>query len=194
MQVFQVDGKKRTEAGKKYTKKIRKDGSVPCVLYGGSENIMFELNERSIKKLIYTDKVYIIELNLDGEIHRCIKKDSQFHPVTDNILHIDFLKIADDKLIKMYIPVKLNGFAIGVQAGGYLYQLKRYLHVRALPINLPDTIDLDITNLGLGKSLKISDLKYDNIEFIEHPSEVVAMIKLTRAAMSKADAEKEATK
>ena len=191
MQIFEVEGKKRTEAGKKYTKKIRKEGLVPCVLYGGEDNIMFEINEKSIKKLIYTDKVYIIDLNLDGVNYKCIKKDSQFHPVTDNILHIDFLKISDDKKIKMYIPVKLNGFAKGVQAGGYLYQLKRYLHVSAFPKHLPDTIDLDITDLGLGKSLKIVDLAFENLEFIEHKSEVIAMIKLTRAAMSKADAEKE---
>ena len=190
MQEFNLKARKRTETGKKYTKKLRKEGYVPAVIYGGEENILCEIETKALKHLIYTDKVYLVNLDLDGEVYKCIKKDEQFHPVTDDLLHLDFLRIFDDKKVKIYLPVKLTGFAVGVKTGGHLYQLKRYMKVNAFPKDIPDNLQIDVTNLGLGKSLKIEELSFDNLEILEPASDVVAMVKLTRAAMSKADAEK----
>ncbi len=165
---------------------------VPAIVYGGQdEPLMVEISEKALKPLLYTDKVYLIDLDVDGEITECIKKSEQFHPVTDKVLHIDFLRIHQDKKVKIYLPVKLTGFAKGVKTGGHLYQLKRYIRIEALPKYIPDQLQVDVTDLGLGKSLKIEELKFDNITILEPSSDVVALIKLTRAAMSKADSEKE---
>jgi large subunit ribosomal protein L25 len=191
MQEFNLKARKRTEKGKKYNKKIRKQGYTPAIIYGDEKNIMCEIETKALKHLIYTDKVYLINLDLDGEIIKCIKKDEQFHPVTDEILHIDFLKIFDDKKVRIFLPIKLTGFAKGVKVGGHLFQLKRYMRVNAFPKDIPDQLQIDVTDLGLGKSLKIKELSFDNLEIHEPESDVVAMVKLTRAAMSKADSEGE---
>ncbi len=194
METIEIKVNKREDLGKKATKKLRKQGLVPGVLYGGEEVIHFYAPENTFNPIIYTDKVYIVELNIDGKVYRTIKKDTQFHPVTDRLLHIDFLELHEDKPVKVFLPVKLVGFAEGVRMGGSLYQLKRYLLAKALPKHLPDHLEIDITNLGLGKSLKIEDLSFENIEILEPKSAVVAVIKLTRAAKSKQAAEAEAAK
>lgn len=189
MKEFNLKARKRTEAGKKYTKKLRKTGYCPAIVYGGNEPIMCEIETRSLKNLIFTDKVYLINLDIDGEIVKCIKKDVQFHPVTDEILHLDFLQVTDDKKIKIYVPVTLTGFSEGVKQGGHMYQLKRYILVNALASQLPDELVFDITHLTLGKSLKIADVVIDGLEVLEPKSDVIAMVKLTRAAMSQAEEE-----
>ncbi len=189
MKEFDLKAKKRTEAGKKYTKKIRKEGYTPAIVYGGEEPIMCEVFVKDLKNLIYTDKSYIINLDVDGQIIKCIKKDTQFHPVTDEILHVDFYQLNTEKPVKIYIPVRLEGFSEGVKLGGHLFLLKRYLNVKGNIANIPDEITLDITPLGIGKSLKIADIKIDNIEILEPAGDVVAIVKLTRAAMSEADSE-----
>lgn len=189
MKEITLKAKKRTEAGKKYTKKIRKQGFTPAIVYGGNEPIMCEIETKALKNVIYTDKVYIINLDIDGEIVKCIKKDAQFHPVSDLVLHLDFLQVFDDKDVKIFIPVKLTGFAEGVKQGGHLYQLKRYILVKGKPAQFPDELSFDITKLTLGKSLKISEVTIENLEVLEPASDVIAMVKLTRAAMSQADEE-----
>lgn len=192
MEIITIKAKKRTEAGKKYIKNLRKKEMVPAIVYGGKEEpLMVEISEKALKPLLYTDKVYLIDLDVDGEVTKCIKKAEQFHPVTDEVLHVDFLRIFDDKKVRIYLPVKLTGFAKGVKSGGHLYQLKRYIRVEALPKYIPDQLQVDVTNLGLGKSLKIEELQFENLTILEPVSDVVALIKLTRAAMSKADTEKE---
>lgn len=191
MKEITLKANKRTETGKKYTKQLRKKGFVPAIVYGNKEPQKCELEIKSLKNIIYTDKVYIINLNIDGNITKCIKKDSQFHPVTDELLHIDFLRVFDDKEVKIYIPVTLTGFAEGVKAGGHIYLLKKYIHVKGLYTNFLDDIILDVTELSIGKSIKVTDLKLPKLEILEPPSEVVVMVKLTRAAMSQTDEDEE---
>ncbi len=189
MKEFELKAFKRTGKGKKYTNQVRKSGRIPAIIYGGEENIMCEVEVKALRHLIYTDKVYLINLDLEGEKIACIKKAEQFHPVTDEVLHLDFLRIFDDKKVKIYLPVKLVGFSKGVKSGGHLFQLKRYIRVKAYPKYIPDNLQIDVTEVGLGKSLKISEISFENLEVLDHPSDVVAMVKLTRAAMSKADEE-----
>lgn len=191
MKEFKLKARKRTETGKKYTRKLRKEGYAPAVIYGGPDNIICEVKIEDLRHLLYTDKVYIIELDFGKEKIKCIKKEEQFHPVTDELLHIDFLRIFDDKKTKIYLPVKTEGFSKGVQAGGHLYLLKRYVLINAFPKDIPDNLVLDITELGLGKSIKVSDVNMEGVEILEHTNDVIAMVKLTRAAMSEADAEVE---
>lgn len=189
MQEFNIKAQKRTNAGKSYTVKIRREGLVPGVIYGSEEPVMIQIEEKQLKDLIYTPNVYIVKVDVDGKMYKCVKKEEQYHPVTDNLLHIDFYAISEDKAVKMYIPIKLNGTAEGVLQGGHLYQLKKYLNVKALPKYLPDTLDIDITNLQIGKTIKISDLKFDNIELLDSSSDLVIMVQMTRAAISKAESE-----
>ncbi len=197
MEKFTLKARKRTGTGKKYTHKLRKEGYVPAVVYGGGENLLCEVEARDLRHLIYTDKVYLIELDFGGEKIECIKKEEQFHPVTDELLHLDFLRTFEDKKVKIYIPVKTEGFSVGVKAGGHLYQLKRYVQIKALPKNIPDNLKIDVTNIGLGKSIKIKDIDFEGIEILDHAADVIVLVKLTRAAMSEADSaeatEEEAT-
>lgn len=192
MQTITLKATKRENSGKKFNKKLRKEGRVPGVLYGDKgENVLFSITEKELKKVIYTNKVYIINLDVEGEVYSCIKKDAQFHPVTDITLHVDFLRVNETDPIRIFVPVSLNGFAKGVQAGGFLYKMKLYLKIKALLKDIPDQVDIDVTELELGKSLQIKDLNLENIEILEPASDVVAMVKLTRAAMSQADGEEE---
>jgi len=185
MKEITLQASKRTETGKKYTKKIRKSELVPGVLYGGENPIIFEIADKELRRIIYTNKVFFVKLNIEGQVYSCIKKDVQFHPVTDKILHVDFLTVSEDKPVKMFVPVELVGFSKGVQAGGHLFRMKRYLNISAFMKDIPDVLKVDVTELDLGKSYKIEDLKFDNIEVHEPKSDVVAMVKLTRAAMSR---------
>ncbi|MBN2891967.1 MAG: 50S ribosomal protein L25 [Bacteroidales bacterium] len=190
MKTITLKATKRVETGKKHNKILRKEGLVPGVLYGNEkENVLFAISVKELKNVIFTNKVYIINLDVEGEVYTCIKKDAQFHPVKDNTLHVDFLRVSEDKPVKMFIPVTLTGFAKGVQAGGHLYQMKHYINIKASLENIPDQLEIDVTNLTIGKSLQIKEMKHENIEILEPASDVVAMVKLTRAAMSKADSE-----
>lgn len=188
MQVFELKGEVRNDSGKKATNLLRSEGKVPCVLYGGGSNVHFSVVEKDLMKLLYTPVVYIVNLTIDGKNYSSVMKELQFHPVTDRVLHIDFYQITEDKAVVMEIPVKLQGFAEGVQAGGKLSQVVRKLKVRAIPANLPGEIDLDVTTLGLGKSIKVKDLSLENIEIMNAKEVVVAQIKLTRAARAAQDA------
>ncbi len=191
MESVDIKVHKRTDLGKKAAKKLRKQGMVPGVLYGGEEVVHFYAPESAFKHIIYTDRVYIVNLDIDGKVYKTIRKATQFHPVTDRLLHIDFLELHEGKPVKLYVPVKLTGFAEGVRMGGNLFQLMRYMRIKALPKHLPDHLEIDVTNLGLGKSLKVEQLSFENIEILEPKSAVVAVIKLTRAAKSKQAAEAE---
>lgn len=186
MQVFELNGEVRTDLGKKATNALRAESKVPCVLYGGKGNIHFSVVEKELQKLLYTPVVYIVNVKVGGETYESVMREVQFHPVTDRVLHMDFYQIADDKPVTMEVPVKLQGFAEGVQAGGKLSLVVRKLKVRAVPANLPGEIVIDVTNLGLGKSVKVKDLSFDNFEIVNAKEVVVAQIKLTRAARAAA--------
>lgn len=186
MKSLVLEGSKRTDLGKKATKALRVNEQIPCVLYSGKENVHFAVTVGAVRPLIFTPNVYIVELNIDGQKVQAIKKDIQYHPVTDEILHIDFLPVAEDKPVVMEIPVKLSGLAAGVKEGGKLIQEMRYLKVRGVYTQFPDTLDIDVTDLVLGKTIQVKDLSYDNIEILNSVGAVVASVKLTRAARAAA--------
>lgn len=184
MQVFELKGEVRNDLGKKASKTLRTEKKVPCVLYGGEGNIHFSVVDKDLMKLLYTPAVYIVKLELDGKTYNAVMREIQFHPVTDQVLHIDFYQIFEDKPVVVEVPVKLQGFAEGVQAGGKLVLINRKLKVKAIPANLPGEIVLDVTSLGLGKSIKVKELSFDNFEIVNAKEVVVAQIKMTRAAKS----------
>ena len=188
MEVYSLKGELRTDLGKKANKALRVDGNVPCVLYGAGENVKFFVSEKDLRKLLYTPKVYIVEIEIAGKIYRTVMREIQFHPVSDKVLHIDFYHIDEAKPVVMEVPVKLVGFAAGVQVGGKLVQVMRKLKVAAIPVNLPDHLEIDVTSLGLGKSIKVKDLHFDNFEVVNAKEVVIANVKVTRDAKAAAAA------
>lgn len=190
MQTFDLKGTKREAGGKKATKALRSAGNVPCIVYGGEKEVTFSVAEGDFRNLIYTPNVYIVNLNIDGEVKTAILKDIQFHPVSDKILHVDFLEIFENKPTTIAIPVKLVGNSEGVKAGGKLQLEMRKLNVKGLPANLPDNLEIDITNLGLGKTIQVGELSYENLEILNAKNAVVVAVKLTRAARAAAEAAK----
>lgn len=182
MKTLQLTGSVRTDFGKKSANAYRKEGKVPCVMYGGENVAHFVVEENDLRNLLFTPNIYAVELNLEGETHMSILKDAQFHPVKDNALHVDFLEIFEDKPIVMEVPVKLNGLSEGVKAGGKLSQELRKLKVKGLYKNIPDVLNIDVTNLGLGKTMQVGTLSFDNIEIVTPKQAIVCAVKLTRVA------------
>lgn len=191
MKTFELKGSVREDLGKKSTKQLRKQGLIPCVLYGGEKPIHFSAPINDFRHLIYTPHVFIVNLDLNGEQHMALLKDLQFHPTSDAILHIDFLQIFPGTPTVIGIPVATKGFAKGVQAGGKLKIEMRRLKVKALPKDMPDLLTLDVTKIGLGQSLKVRQLKFENLELLDPPGAVVVSVKLTRAAKGAAAAAEE---
>ncbi|MDR0977045.1 MAG: 50S ribosomal protein L25/general stress protein Ctc [Prevotellaceae bacterium] len=169
-------------------KSIRKEGGVPCVLYGGEETIHFTVPVENLRNLVYTPHVYIVDLNIDGKNIKAIMKDIQFHPVKDNILHVDFYQISADKPIIVEVPVQMEGLAEGVKAGGKLVLQIRKLKVKALYKDIPERLVINVAHLGLGKSVKVGELSYDGLELMNVKEAVVCTVKLTRAARGAAAA------
>lgn len=190
MQSFELKAEKRNDLGKKATNAVRVEGKVPCVLYGAGENVHFSVVEKDLAKLLYTPVVYTINIDISGKTYSAVMREIQFHPVTDRVLHIDFYQITENKPVIIEVPVKLQGFAEGVQAGGKLALIVRKLKVKALLGDLPGELVLDVTNLGLGKSIKVKDLSYDKFQIMNAKDVVVAQIKLTRAARAAAQESK----
>jgi len=183
MQSITIKGTKRESVGKKETKALRNAEKVPCVIYGGGNTIHFSAEEKAFKKLVYTPNVYTATIDLDGEKLNTILQDIQFHPVSDKILHIDFYQLFDDKEIAMNIPVRLQGNAPGVMNGGSLRFTNRKLRVKALPMNLPDEILADISNLKIGDKLFLNELTNDKFSFLHPENMVVVQVRMARAAV-----------
>ena len=173
----------REKVGKSNTRSLRNQGNVPCVLYGGEKQVCFYAHENDFRNLVNTPDVYVVELDISGNKTRAIMKDIQFHPVTDRILHIDFLEVFDDKEITISIPVILNGLAIGVRNGGNLMFRRRKIVTRGLIENMPDVIELDIEHLKIGQFIYIKDLDHDGCEFLAPDNAVVVGVKTARAAI-----------
>jgi large subunit ribosomal protein L25 len=190
MKSIEIKGTKR-EVGRKTSQKIRKENQVPCNLYGGIENINFQVPELTLQKIIYTPEVFLIKLDIEGNQYNAIMQDIQFHPVTDKPLHVDFLHVTEDKKIIIEIPVKIVGDSVGVKQGGKLQLKKRKLRIKALIKDIPEFIEIDITNLAIGKSIKIEDLKLNNIELLHPQNDVVCSVKVTRAAIAEETATEE---
>ena len=181
-----VKGEKREALGKKEAKKLRAQEIAPAVLYGDEEVIHFSVEFSELRKIVYTPNVYLVDLDIDGKLYKAMMQDIQWHPVEEEILHVDFLRVSDDKPIKIEVPIHVHGMAKGMKAGGKLKTNLRRLKVKALAADLPDTIKIDITKLGIGQSIKVADLKVENVEFLDSKSNVVVGIIVTRAAKSAA--------
>jgi large subunit ribosomal protein L25 len=186
MKTFDVSGKLRKTLGKKDSKALRLDGNVPCVLYGTDEPIHFFAPKNDFQKLVYTPDVYLVNLDIEGNKSQALMQDLQFDPVSDELIHIDFMKITDAKPVKVSIPVEIKGFAKGIKSGGKLQIEVRRLSVLALPKDLPDTIKVDVTELDLGQSIRVGDLASDKVTFLNGKSVPVARIMMTRAARAAA--------
>ena len=182
MKSITINGSKRESVGKKATKTLRNAGQVPCVLYGGDQPVHFSANELAFSKLIYTPNAHTVVIAIEGgETLNAVLQDIQFHPVTDKILHIDFYQLYDDKEIAMNIPVNLVGSSLGVKNGGVLRRNNRKLRIKALPINLPDFIQIDIEPLKIGDKVYVGDLLNDNYSILHSENTVVCQIKTARA-------------
>ena len=198
MQTIKVAGNARPAVGKKATKAVRNAGRIPCVIYGDAENIHFSTTHNDIKSLVYTPDFKVAEIEVDGATHKCILKDAQFHPVKENILHVDFLKLEDGKSVILELPVRFKGTSPGVKLGGALQQSLRRVKVRTTPENMVDVLYGDISSLELGQAIRVRDLELpEGIEVTNSPSIPVATVEIPRALRGKeeeaAAAEEEAT-
>ena len=192
MKSIEISAKLRTDLGTKYATRLRREGQVPCVIYGNGQSTHFSTDASSFRVLAYTPEAYIVKVNLGDRSVDCVMQDIQFHPVTDDIIHVDFRELVDGKATQMDIPLRLMGNARGVRNGGKLKQNLRKLVVKAMPADLPDSIDVDITNLRIGQSIKVEDVKpAGNFEFINSPGAVIVSIKTSRKAVADVDENEE---
>ncbi|MFH1295867.1 MAG: 50S ribosomal protein L25/general stress protein Ctc [Bacteroidota bacterium] len=183
MKQVSLSGSLRENVGKKDAKKLRREGKLPCVMYGGREQFHFQTDEKLFSKVVFTPNVFIIELNIDGKEYNTIIQDLQYHPVTDRILHVDFLEVSSEKPIIISIPVKLTGTPQGVLKGGRLIRKARKLKIKAMMEDLPDFIEINIADLDIGDSIKISDLHRDNIEFLDAARNMVVGVRSARTVV-----------
>ena len=195
MKSIEIKGSLRTETGKKATHSLRQNNGVPCVLYGMQKDengnqvaTHFTVTVDGLRKLVYTPHIYVVDLNIDGKIVNAIMKDIQFHPVTDAILHVDFLQINEENPIVMEVPVQMEGLAEGVKAGGKLVLQMRKLKVKALYNIIPEKLTVNVAHLGLGKTVKVGELNFEGLELMNAKEAVVCAVKLTRAARGAAAA------
>lgn len=197
MKSIAIKSSARTVLGKKEATLLRRSGIVPCVLYGGNEVIHFSAPEMEFKKLVYTPEVYTVDLNVDGKEYKAVMKDIDFHPVTDRIVHIDFMELDAAKPVVMQIPIKLVGTSQGAREGGLQVNKLRKLKVKALPAHLPDRIEVNIEKMGVGKAIRIGDVSIPNIEILDAPNNIITAVKMARTVVEdksgdakKADAKK----
>ncbi len=196
MKEINVKGTARTEVGKKASREIRKQGLVPCNIYGEAKDenglpkaMAFVAPMSELRNVIYTPHVYVVNLNIDGVEHKAVLKELQFHPVTDTLLHVDFYEVTDEKPIVIGIPVKLNGLAQGVRDGGRINLSIRKINVKAPYKAIPERLDIDVTNLQLGKSIKVGQLSFEGLEIVTPAEVVVCSVQTTRASRSAAAAD-----
>ncbi len=188
MQTIKLGAKLRKEFGKKESKAVRREERIPAVIYGQGEPVNFSLDVKEVKPLIYTPHSYIVELDIEGREELAVMREVQFHPVKEEILHIDFYRVNASKPVTIDIPVRITGNSEGVKMGGKLVQNKRKLTVSGLLKDLPDELVVDITELGIGKTIFVGDLSYDNLRLLNPASTAVCAIRVTRAAAAAAAA------
>ena len=199
MKEISVSGEKRATTGKKAAKELRKEGLVPCNLYGEKkgenglpEAVAFAIPAAQLRKVIYSPNVYVVNLTISGEAHKAVIKELQFHPTTDAVLHVDFFEVNETKPITIGIPVKLTGHAQGVRDGGRLSQAVRLLNVTAPYKQIPEVLEIDVTELKLGKAIKVAELNFEGLQIATPAQVVVCSVKATRASRSAAAAGEEA--
>jgi large subunit ribosomal protein L25 len=180
MNSVSISGSLRENVGKKDAKRLRKEGKIPCVIYGGTEQVHFWTDVKSFKDLIFTPKVNLVTIELGTKVVQASLQDVQYHPVSDNILHVDFLEIVPSKPIIIFIPIRITGTSPGLLRGGKLVHKVRKLKVRAIPEHLPDQIDVPIDNLDIEDSFKVGDLKLENVTFLDKPTNIIVSVRTTR--------------
>ena len=186
MKTIEINGAKRANISKQEVKSLRGSEMVPCVLYGGEEQVHFSTDLSSFKGLVYTPDAHMVKLSVDGQEFQCVIQDVQYHPVTDIIIHADFLQVFDNKPVTMSIPVKITGTSEGVKMGGKLVTKYRRLKVKALPANLPDSISVDISPMKIGDSIRVRDLNLSEVTLLESPANVIVSVNMTRNVSAEA--------
>jgi large subunit ribosomal protein L25 len=187
MKKFELKGALRSQITKQDVKALRAQSLVPCVLYGGDEQVHFSVAEFDLRGLVYTPEAHMVNLNLDGgKSYKAILQDIQFHPVTDAINHIDFLQVFDDRPLTMGVPVKFTGASEGVKMGGKLVAKGRKLKVNGLPNTLPDFISIDISSLRIGDGIRIRDLNVPGVTFLDSPNNMIVSVRMTRNVTAEA--------
>ena len=182
MKTISISAEKRTELGKKSTRDLRKIDHVPCVMYGGTEVIHFHAHENDFRHLVYTHVAYIVEIKINGDVKKAVMQELQFHPVTDKLNHIDFVEVFDNKPVTTDLPIQLVGAAIGIKNGGKPRQRRRVLKVRGLVANLPEALDIDISDVDIGDVIKIGDLSYDNLEILDPSRSMIFAVVSSRVS------------
>ncbi len=184
MKTVEIVGYHRTDFSKSANKQLRNDALTPCILYGGEQPISFSVPMILFRDIVYTPNVCFVDLNLEGVYYKCILQDAQFHPVSEMLMHADFLMLQDNKKIRMAVPIRFIGTAVGIQQGGKLISKLRKVTVEALPKDMPEFIDVNVTDLGLGKSIRINALTTENYKILDNPLITIASISVPRAAKS----------
>ncbi len=194
MKNLEIAAKKREDFGKKASKAVRYGEGVPCVVYGGGDTVHFSVDKADLRQLIYTPNSYIVNFDIEGTKETVVMREVQYHPVTDEPIHIDFYRVIAGKPITIDLPVKLYGNAEGVKLGGKLQLSKRKIRVSGLEEHLPDSIDIDVTNLALGKSIFVGDLSVENLTMLTPATTAICAVRMTRAARGAAAAAAAAAK
>lgn len=180
MKTLTLTGSPRKIIGRTNANSLRREGKVPCVLYGGKDIVHFEAIEKDFKHLVYTPDIHMIKLEVGGKQVDAIMQDIQFHPITDKIMHVDFLEVIGDKPVVMEIPIKMVGASVGVKEGGKLLKKLTRIRVKAPISKIPGTIDLNIEPLKIGDYIRIKDLSYDGVTFLHEPNVTIVAVKVTR--------------
>ena len=190
MQTVAVNGKLREKLGRRASKAFRRNGLVPCELYGSDINVHFTVSPKDLKSLVYTPDFKLADIEIDGKTYRSIMKSIQFHPVTEEILHVDFLTLEEGRKVKVDVPVKFVGVSPGVKTGGKLTEKLKKVQIKALPKDLMESVELDISALQLGMSVRVKDIEVgDEIEILNNPNIPVGTVEIPRALKSAADEE-----
>ena len=188
MKTIEIKAVSRDQFGKKSSNSLRAEDNVPCVMYREKENLHFYAHQNVFRGLVYTPEVFLVNLIVDGKNYNAVMKDLQFHPVTDKVLHIDFMQVFDDKPVIIDIPLKITGESSGVKAGGKLRVKRRTLKVKGLVKDLPEHLEIDITNIEIGQSMKIGDLSYDKLEVIDNKRAMIVSVEVSRVSIKDEEA------
>ncbi len=191
MKSIAISGSSRKNVGKRDAKELRYEGKVPAVLYGGQAQYHFAVSATDLKPVLYTPDIHFIDLDIDGQKFQAIVQDAQFHPLTDQVRHIDFLELNDGKEVSVNVPIKLTGTSPGVKMGGKLVQKLRQLRVKAIPANLPQHIEVSLGSLEVGKSVRVGEIKLENAKVLNNADDTIVSVIMSRALRQ---AEQEAAK
>ena len=187
MKTLTLKAEIRSEYGKKAAKAARREGLVPCNLYGAGENVTFVVSEKELGALIYTPNSFIVELEIDGKIEKAVMREAQFHPIREQILHVDFYRVVEGQPVAIALPVRLTGNAEGVKIGGKLALSARKLVVKGLMENLPDELVVDVTPLKVGQTIFVGDLQFEGLQFLSPATQAVCAVRVTRASRGAAN-------